>query len=138
MNYKSTQRSITVHGIKVFIPANGVIKHLYDQTASAATADAMRDVDTQAAYQCPTGKTFHIIGVYLHHDETIVAGTVVLSSGDTEDAETSTIVSITTIPKANGVIEAYFENKTLLAGKFLTINPTAATEEFIEIIGYEV
>ncbi len=138
MNYKGKVRSITIAGIEMSVPAGAIIKHLYEQTGSSSAADGMFDQDDLAVYAVPAGKQFHLLGVKLHLDETLTGGTLVLSTGDTEDAETATITSIDIATMKNVVQEIWINDKIWAATKFITINPASAVIEYTEMIGYEL
>ncbi len=137
VNYKGKKRTITVYGVEFQIPVAATIIRLNEDTGSATTADAMFDVNDQLVYQVASGKTFHLLGVKIYHDETTTGGSVAISSGDTEDAETAAIITVNTGVTVNVIME-YPMDKTFASGKFITINPSAAVVENITMIGYEI
>ncbi len=137
VNYKSKRKTITFAGVEYPIPEAAVIKFLHDDTASATAADSMFDSNDNLVYAVTAGKTFHLLGVRIFHDETISAGSLVVSSGDTEDAETAAIITLKVGATANIIVEVPMD-KTFAAGKFVVYNPSAAVVENIQMIGYEI
>ncbi len=139
VNYKlSNQRTITAGGITIPVPAGATIIYLTEPTNLAATADGM--LKAGVAYQVTSGKTFHIFGVKVHYSGA-GGGTVVFSSGDTENAETATILTLE-VPDHTGSEShddfQYVHDITLASAKFLTSNPSGGVVEQIVVIGYEI
>ncbi len=135
MNYKGRARTtIKISGFEESVPAAASIKHLTEQVALATAADGMQFEN--GIYQVTAGKTFHIIGVMVHVNST-GGGNVLLSSGDTENAETASIITLP-LPSGRAGVTEFQVTKTLAASKFLTIKPSAAVVDYIEIIGYEL
>ncbi len=137
MNYKGVQTKIKTPNIEITIPINASLKHLFEPVLSSVAADSMFDMDDNAVYAVTAGKVFHGILCIVHHDETNLNTTVTLFSGDTEDAETASVIIVPGGSVANSVISAFI-NKTWAAGKFIVNKPAAASVDFLEIIGYEI
>ncbi len=135
-NYKgSTQRTITVAGVVIIVPSNATIKHLIDIVAASSAADGLMDISDGLIYQVTSGKTFRILGISLTSAGT-VAQTVVVSTGDTENAETATLFTLQ-IPYVAGLPMWFSVDKELASAKFLTYNPSSTGTNMIEVIGYE-
>ncbi len=135
VNYKSGgRRKIVAGSIQVNVPANGVLVHLLEQVALSTAADGM--LNFNVIYQVTSGKTFHVTSIIVHTNAT-GGGTLAVSSGDTENAETSLIV---TIPLHSGLAVAteYYMDFSFVSGKFVTINASAAVVNYVEMFGYEV
>ncbi len=137
VNYKGLTRSITFSGIKIHYPAQTGHVVLYDQTALSTTADAFLNTTTGTAYTVTAGKQIHVVGVQVWMDTTTASGTVVISQGDTEDAETVTKWTVRLPTKTNAYMEQMC-NFTVAAGKFITLNPSAASVSHIVLVGYEL
>ncbi len=136
MNYKDTLRSINFGGVVTPLPEKAVIVVLTEQTQRSTAADAMQL--NSSVYSVTSGKTFRCLGIHLVSDNNGGPGDVVISSGDTEDAETSTITTVqipTTVARV--VINTAIDFE-LLSGKFLTINPSTARVDFIYMVGYKI
>ncbi len=135
VNYKGSTRKITVADVEINVPANATIKHLFDGAAGSSAADGMISASDGLIYQVTTGKTFRILGI-LMVTPTAVAQTVLLSTGDTENAETGTIITLQMPYGANLNIWISLD-KTLASAKFLTYKPSSTGLGYIQIIGYE-
>ncbi len=136
MNYKGTVRRIIFAGVENSVPASANLVAFHEPTVGATVADAMFDTKTNLVYSVPAGKTLRILGIRIH-TKTVNAGAVVVSSGDIEDAETATIISIILDANAD-VVTDYYCDVTFASGKFITINPSQDSVEFIQMIGYEL
>jgi len=135
-NYKiGSRRKITIAGLQTPIPNVGNAFYLYDMVAGSNAADGMMDVDTNAIYQVAAARTLRILGVRLTSLGT-AAETVVISSGDTENAETAGILTLQ-IPTIADLPVWMSVEKTLAGSKFLTYNPSGTGLSIIEIVGYE-
>ncbi len=135
VNYKSGgRRKITVNGITFNVPAGAVLIHLLEQVALATAADGM--LKDNAIYQVTSGKTFFIKKIIVHTNST-GGGTLVVHQGDTENAQTALKV---TIPLSSGAIAVteYLYDNSFSSAKFITIAPSAAVVDYVEMIGYEL
>ncbi len=133
-NYKGQARRIIIGNVEIPVPAGAVIKTLYDPVLLSTAADAL--LYQNSTYQVPTGKTFHMIGMRLTIELATGSGNVIISQGDTEDAETLVKVTITYTSNPTNDQEIYGEEE-FTTGKFITVKSSAATLEHIIIIGYE-
>ncbi len=144
-NYKIV-RTITVGGVTVLVPNNATIKHLSEQCDGSNAADTMIDSGDGNAYAVATGKTFHLIGVTLYCDTPVAGESVKISSGDTENAETATIINNLMSPmitQKTGNGTEYFvgdtpSGNTWASAKFVVYNPSGTTVDFITMVGYEI
>ncbi len=136
-NYKSVhhKQTIRVAGVETNLPIDSTIVHLLDQVVAAAVADGFRRAETGVIYSVTAGKTYRILGVMIVATSAQVQ-TIVISTGDTENAETATLITIDT-PYLAATPMWYAVDKSLAAGKFLTYNPSSTNVEHIEVIGYE-
>ncbi len=107
---------------------------LFDRVANATTADGFLKHKTGTIYSVTAAKTFTACGLAVYLDTT-TAGDLVISTGDTEDAETATVFNCQLI----GVVGWLYipVNFTIAAGKFITYNLSGAGVEMIELVGYE-
>ncbi len=135
-NYKgTTNQKIRVAGVEINVPIGAKVVHLYDAVAGSSAADGFLDVDDNTIYSVTAGKTLRILGIQIIA-ATAVAETVVISTGDTENAETATLKTLT-LPYIATTEHWYFMDFTLAAAKFLTYNPSSTGINHIEVIGYE-
>ncbi len=136
VNYRgSAQTRIEIGPVSSSIPIGAKVVLLIDGVAGSNAADGMIDVADNLIYSVPTGKTFYALGIQLT-SVTAVAETIVLSTGDTENAETGTVQSMQ-IPYLQLEPVWFHVAFTLQAGKFLTYNPSGTGVQFIQVIGYE-
>ncbi len=135
-NYKSAaQRKIRVLALETPVPINANVQHLQDIVAGSNAADGLLNIETNAIYSVAAAREFVILGIGLIS----VAGAVenvVVSTGDTENAETATILTLQ-LPSSTGIQEWYSVRKILAAGKFLTYNPSGTGLNQIDVVGYE-
>ncbi len=138
-NYKSSISSkINWGGVITNVPIGAKIVHLHDQVAGSSAADGFIDVFDNAIYQVPAGKTLRILGFRIQNNTPVAADTVVISTGDTENAETATLLTILISMNAQqGIIKEVHVDLTLASAKFLTYSPSSTTVIDIEAIGYE-
>ncbi len=135
-NYKgTTNKKIRVAGVETNVPIGSPIIHLYDQVAGSNAADGFLDVADHLIYSVPAGKTLRILGV-CQVSATAVAETNVISTGDTENAETATLLTLD-LPYLATTPHWLSVDVTLAAAKFLTYNPSGTGCNMVEIIGYE-
>ncbi len=137
MNYKSTQPKIIIGGYERTIPSDGKLVSLIEPTNANASADAMFNEITNTLYQVTSGKTFHLLGLRY----SLVAaggGTLVISQGDTEDAETVTKVTLMLGFELVAVHEVGMDEITFASAKFITINPSTTNIAQIRMVGYEI
>ncbi len=138
VNYKGQVRSIVVGGYERSIPAQAKVIQLHEQVDGSSAADGMFDTSDGIIYSVPAGKTLVILGVTLHGKAAAALDVVVISSGDTENAETASLVSIQ-IPIGNAITEFVLDGSiTFASAKFVTINPSTTTLDYITMIGYEL
>ncbi len=134
-NYKP-RYPITINfgKLTVPIPVGGEPIVLDDFINLQSAADALLDGATGSAYQVTTGKTFHCVGIYIR--TTAVASSIVISEGDTEDAET---ITKATLSNSGSPLELEFNHQwTIASGKFITHNPASTRHYEIRIYGYEI
>jgi len=135
-NYKPyASESITVQGIKRYIPSNATAMQLTENTDGNGAADSFYDVNTNAVYEIPTGKKFIALGALIVSNG-VTAG-VSIYGGDVEDA-VSTLKTILLVPAYAGVW--YFAvNLTFLDTKPFIVQINSSTGvEHCSIFGYEV
>jgi len=136
-NYKPQVNSFTIAGVTRKYSQK--IIHLFDSTINATAADAMRDAyhfGTGNAYQSPANTKFIIIGASLLSKTAGAAGNCVFSNGITEDAETTTIMTL--YHGAEPILYEYvLDDIICVANQFITINPSGTSTDFIHLWGYE-
>ncbi len=137
-NYKGEKRAITTGRQGQVIPIHDghEIIQLVENVDGSNAADGMLENNTGVIYQVAAGKTFRILGVHVRVGTAAAVSTLVISSGDTENAETATLLTLQ-IPNSGSALTFFAVDKTLAATKFLTINPSNTEISFIQIIGYE-
>ncbi len=132
-NYRETN-SWTWAGIHYYLPSTYNRRLLQEPVAQSSAADGMFTLDN-SIYQVPTGKNFLGRGIKIWNQ--IAGGTVAISSGDTENAETALVYTqqLPTVANVSGIeVDCSF---TIAAGKFVTIKPSSTTLDFIQIMGFE-
>ncbi len=134
VNYKGQIRSILVAGYEKSIPAQAKIVTLHEVAAADTGADGMIDDADGLIYQVTAGKTFHCLGVMTDTDGN--SGSMVVSSGDTENAETATVATIYTW--SSTAEEWHIRDFTIASAKFITHNPSGTQVTYVKMIGYEV
>ncbi len=134
VNYKGSTRKIIVAGVSINVPANGKIVMLQDGVNSSSAADGFLDVNVSTIYSVTAGKTLRILGIGLM-PSSANAETVVISTGDTENAETATLLTLTNPFVA--LLQWYAVDIELASAKFLTYNPSSTGLAHIFAIGYE-
>ncbi len=137
MNYKSTQNKIVFGGYERTIPAGATLIVLIDDANANASADAMLSEKTNVLYQVTSGKTFHLCGIQY----SLVAasgGLVVISQGDTEDAETVTKVTLKFGSELAVLYDVAIDGVSFASAKFITSNPSTTNLAQIRMIGYEL
>ena len=89
-NYKPhhLKHVVGVEGYQVYIKQAETVKVLADGTKLSGADETLLDIglDTVAAYQVPTGKTFHAVAAVI---TAASAGDLDFYQGDTEDAVTT-------------------------------------------------
>ncbi len=136
VNYKANPRVIKTEAVTYPVNDQFEIIQLDDNVDGSNAADGFHEVNTGVIYQVATGKKFRMIGLTVRIGTGGAASTLVISSGDTENAETSTLLTIK-LNNLNSSIDHYAIDKELVAGKFLTYNPSGTDVLFVKIIGYE-
>ncbi len=135
VNYKvQSHKRIIIDTLEITVPSNAKIVVLHEPTAASASADAMRDDADGAAYVVTSGKTFTCLGVLTDGDGN--AGNVVISSGDTEDAETATVMTVYNWTSLNE--QWHILPFTIASAKFITINPSSTQIKYMKMLGYEL
>ncbi len=135
-NYKSANNQIIrIGGVETKVPIGAKVVMLHDGVAGSSGADGMVDAADNTIYQVTAGKTLRILGIQITC-VTATAETIVISSGDTEDAETATIHTHM-LPFIAQTPVWHHVDFTLASAKFLTYNPSSTGVAYIEIIGYE-
>ncbi len=135
MNYKGKIQSITVAGLKTYIPSTSSVKQLHESTAGSSSADAMLKTTNNVVYSVTAGKTFALIGVIIGNDG-VGGGTLAIWEGATEDAVTSLKWTLP-VPTMINTKWEFNGLKTFASGKFITVVPSTTTVDFITMIGYE-
>ncbi len=142
VNYKTPWDSLEWNGYRRHIPNKAIVKHLTEQVDGSTAADTMIDIADLAAYAVATGKVFHLLGVEIWCDTPVAGGTIALKSGDTEDAETSTVhtLELPMVSQKTGEGTKYIIDQavTWASGKFVVINPSGTTVDQIHIVGFEI
>ncbi len=118
-NYKGEKRAvITGHQGAIFPIHDGhEIIQLVENVDSSNAADGFLETNTGVIYQVAAGKTFRILGIKVSTKTASAISTVVISSGDTENAETATLLTLQIVNGSSNVL--YFTvDKTLAATKF--------------------
>ncbi len=134
VNYKGSTRKIIITGLELNVPSNGTVKLLRDAVAADTAADGFIDDSDNLIYAVTTGKTYRILGLGFRCASAGVE-TVVISSGDTENAETATLITLR-LPYTTELFWIPVD-LTLAAAKFLTYNPSSSGINEILAIGYE-
>ncbi len=144
-NYKIV-RTITIGGVTVLVPNNATIKFLSEHVDGSNAADTMLDAGDGGAYQVATGKTFHLIGITIWCDTPVAGETIKISTGDTENAETAAVINTLQLPMVTQITgngTEYFvgdtpTGNTWASAKYLVINPSGTTVDWITMVGYEI
>ncbi len=135
MNYKAiTNETITVAGIKRFVPPEATIKFLYDDVSLSGAPDTFIDLEDGLVYK--TDGIFHAIALFL---QTKFNGTFQLYEGVTEDAVTTIKASIRFGDIGTPMNhEFYFNNLTIASEKFVVHDPIGISLHYATLIGYEM
>ncbi len=134
-NYKPLRQSITVGNVTTEVPLNATVKYLYEFTAGSTVADSMFHEGT--VYTVTTGKTFRLLGIAVSCNNSGTSGLILTYSGDTENATTSSQVSI---PITSSTVKNPFETALdieWVAGKYVVYAPTVVRVEYVTMVGYE-
>ncbi len=133
VNYKPvSSQTVTLNGLKVYIPPNALAQYLYDPTNAGAAPDTFRGYQGSANYQVGSGETLHILAVMVHH--TAVTSTLKLYQADTADAITTERMAIVTGTFLGE--EIWLCDFTVASDKFLTLDPGSTQINAVHVVGY--
>lgn len=136
-NYKPfTAQTITVAGIKTYVPPNAKIIHLYDNTNLSAIADSIFNSQTGLVYTVPNNTTFHMVSLRIH---VILNATITIFSADDENGTDTLKLTTPLLSSLPHTVEFYVQDVTFTnVEEYITVVASTAQCEWIEIIGYEV
>ncbi len=133
-NYKPAWVEINAGGLMTKVPNGAKVVSLFDKTDVNAAVDSMFNLNDGALYS--SSKVFVVLGITLYV-EGVAGGVITIHEGATEDAQTL-LLSTLTIPKIDGLVYTAPVHLTFSTGKFVVIDPNAASIRYITMIGYEI
>ncbi len=134
-NYKGEKRAVVGTWFSYPVHDGHKLIALDENVDASNAADGFHDISTGVIYQVTAGKTFRMLRIQVRIGTPGAASTLVISSGDTENAETATLLTLK-LPNQAGN-QYYQVDKELASAKFLTHNPSGTDVIFINIVGYE-
>ncbi len=135
-NYKSPHKQIIGANVIHHVPKSANIVHLNEPIAAAAAADSLFDTADNLVYSVPVNKTLKVLVIKVTLASN-AGGTVSITTGDTENAETAVIVVLRQAIAAADFVQEYAVDFEWAATKFVTAKASTTHINHIEMIGYE-
>ncbi len=136
VNYRPGEPKIVSDHLVLQISSGFIRKELAEQVALSTAADGMIDSDDNLIYQVPSTKSFALKTVKIWVDSSTTGGTLTISQGDTENAETASKTVLLVPTKINSEVN-YAVSEIFSPSKFITIKASAASVAFVTMYGHE-